>query len=81
MPVAILRSALMWRLVIWQIGLLTEPHIKGHRADIAIGKVWVAQEPVRAREAPAEHERREGEAFVLEELVNIPWCHAVASRG
>src|SRR5260370_37381933 len=32
-----------------------------------------------AREALAEHERREGEAFVLEELVNVTWCHAVAS--
>jgi len=32
-----------------------------------------------AREALAEHERREGEAFVLEEFMNISWCHAVAS--
>ena len=32
-----------------------------------------------AREALAEHERREGEAFILEEFVNVTWRHAVAS--
>jgi len=42
--------------------------------------VWVGQEPLCAREALAEHERRKGQAFVLEELVNIPRCDAVAPR-
>ena len=62
-----------------EIGKVTEPHIKRHRANVAIGKAWVAQDPVCAREALAEHERREGEAFVLKELVNVTWSHAVAS--
>jgi hypothetical protein len=40
-----------------EVGKIAEPDIKRHRADIAIDKLRIAQDPVRAREALAEHER------------------------
>jgi hypothetical protein len=40
-----------------EVRKITEPHIKRHRADAAIGKMWVAEEPVYARKALAENER------------------------
>jgi hypothetical protein len=51
-----------------EIGKVTETYIKRHRADVAIGKPWVAQDAVCARETLAKHKRREGEALILEEL-------------
>jgi len=49
--------------------------------DGAIGKPGIAQHAVRAREALVAHERGEGESLVLEQLVQIPRCHALALRA
>ena len=52
-----------------EIGKIAKPHTKSDRADAAVRKARVAEHPICAREPPAEDKCREGEAFVLEELV------------
>ena len=61
-----------------EIREIAEPDVIRHRADGAIRKAWVAQHAVCAQEPLTEDECREGQAFVLEEFVKIPWCDAMA---
>src|SRR5262249_6102641 len=63
-----------------EIRKIGEPHIERYRADVATCKAWVAEHSVCAREPLPEDERREGEAFALEELVDVARRHAVGSR-
>src|SRR5207302_9495415 len=52
-----------------EIRKVAETHVERDRGDVLIGTLGIAQHPVCASEALAEHERREREAFVLEQLV------------
>src|SRR5262249_24940424 len=58
-----------------EIREVAEPDLIRHLADGAIRKAWVAQHAVCAQEPLTDDECREGQAFVLEELVNITWCN------
>ena len=63
-----------------EIGQITEPDIKCDRADGAIGKPGIAQQAMCARQVLVAHERGEGGSLAFEQLVHVPWAHALALR-
>ena len=64
-----------------EVGQITEPRIERDRADGAIGKPRIAQHAMRAYQALVAHERGERESLVLEQLVDVSRCHALALRN
>src|SRR5215469_10389263 len=63
-----------------EVRKVAKTHGECDGADVPIGKTRIAQHPVCKRKALAPHKGREGEAFVLEQLVDVSRCHALALR-
>ena len=63
-----------------EIGEVTKPNIECHRADAAIAKARIAQQPVSASEALAEDIGREGELFAFEKLMQVTRRHPLSLR-